>query len=146
MPMLRHLDHMGLVISTRSAEAAACYVEGVRLLLVRSPDAIAALRGAVAADPSLGVALAALAMSRAADESLRRADLDGLLLSGHGSSSATRRERQHVEIIVVALQGDTDRASALGSDHLTEFPDDVLIADLVARRCLVDGDPPKARP
>jgi hypothetical protein len=106
-----------------------------------SPDATPALRAAVAADPSFGVALAALAMSRG-HENLRQADLDELRQSRQGSSRATRRERQHIEIIVTALGGDADRARALGSDHLGEFPGDIVIAHLVARRCLLDDDVP----
>ena len=38
-----------------------------------------------------------------------------------------------MEIIAIAVGGDRERALALGSDHLREFPDDVLVAHLVAR-------------
>jgi hypothetical protein len=45
--------------------------------------------------------------------------------------SSTRRERQHVEIVALALVGDVARAQALRAAHLAEFPDDVLIVHLV---------------
>jgi hypothetical protein len=127
-----YTDHMGLVITTESAAAAGCYAEGVQLLIRSSPKAVALLRAALAADASFGVALAALALSTAdhasADDDLVGA-LERILAR---SSSATRRERQHMEVIAVAVGGDRERARALGYEHLREFPDDVLVAHLVA--------------
>jgi hypothetical protein len=43
---------------------------------------------------------------------------------------ATRRERQHVEIVALAFVGELIRARALRAAHLAEFPDDVLIVHL----------------
>ena len=131
--MLRYTDHMGLVISTRSAEAAAHYAEGVQLLISGSPAVIPVLQAALAADPSLGVVLIAIAMTRFDAAPPTRADLDLLEYALAASSSATRRERQHIEIVMVALHGDLARARALGAGHLTEFPDDALIRHLVGR-------------
>jgi hypothetical protein len=131
--MLRYTDHMGLVISTRSAEAAARYAEGVQLLISGSPAAVPVLQAALAADPSLGVLLVAIAMTRLDAERAHSVDLDVLELALATSSSATRRERQHIEIVMVALRGDIARARALGAEHLTEFPADVLIGHLVGR-------------
>lgn len=48
----------------------------------------------------------------------------------------TRRERQHIEVITLALSGDRDRAAVLGREHLREFPDDVLVAQVLASRGL----------
>ncbi len=120
------------VITTESAEAAALYAEGVRLLIAGSPDAAAVLGATVAADPAFGVALAALALS-----SRDAALLDDVQASVAAPSAATRRERQHVEIVALAVAGDHARACALGSDHLREFPGDLVVAHLVARRCRV---------
>ena len=134
--MLRFVDHAGLVVSTNSAEAAAWYAEGVSLL-VRSPsDAIAALRTALAADPFLGVALAALAVATV--ERSEDVPFDLLEAAVAVSSSATRRERQHIEIVAAALSGDAPRARALSSEHLAEFPSDLLLAGVVARHCPPD--------
>jgi hypothetical protein len=125
---------MGLVISTRSAEAAAHYAEGVRLVISGSPEgAIPVLQAALAADPSLGVVLVAIAMARSDAECAAGVDLDVLELALAPSVSATRRERQHIEIVLIALRGDIARARALGGEHLGEFPDDALIRHLIAR-------------
>ena len=128
-----YTDHMGQVITTESAGAAACYAEGVQLLIRSSPDAVVLLRAAVEADASLGVALAALLLSSSGGAGPDEDLLGALERSLAGSSSATRRERQHMEIIAIAVGGDRERARALGCDHLREFPDDVLVAHLVAR-------------
>ena len=50
-----------------------------------------------------------------------------VLMAAHG---ATRRERQHVEIVALVLVGDVTRARALRAAHLAEFPGDVLIVHL----------------
>ena len=122
---------MGLVITTNSAVAAARYADGVELLLGSSPDASAMLQAAVAADPAFGVALAALAWGSTGQTGTDAALLDALAASVAGSSSVTRRERQHIEIVVTALRGDRERARALGSEHLREFPADALVAHII---------------
>jgi hypothetical protein len=126
-----YTDHLGLVITTNSAAAAACYVDGVELLLSSSPDANAMLRAAVAADPAFGVALAALAWGSAGQAGTDGAPVDALTVHVAGSVSVTRRERQHIEIVVTALRGDPERARALGSEHLREFPADALVAHII---------------
>jgi hypothetical protein len=133
--MPRYTDHMGLVVTTTSAVAAARYADGVELLLLgSSPDAIAVLQGAVAADPAFGVALAALACGSTGQTGADAALVDALAASAAGSSSLTRRERQHIEIVVTALRGDRERARALGSEHLREFPADALVAAIIRNR------------
>ena len=129
-----HTDHMGLALTTTAAEAAARYSAGGQLLVRSSPDAVAVLGAAVAADRSLGVALAALALSAAGKRSPDRVGVDALELGLARSWAATRRERQHIEVVEIALRGDGERARALGHHHLSEFPDDVLIVHLVGRK------------
>jgi hypothetical protein len=130
--MPRHTDHMGLVITTSSATAAARYADGVELLISSSDQAMAVLRAAVAADASLGIAGAALAWCAAGQAGADPTPLDAAELP-MAPARATRRERQHIEIIGTALRGDGERARALGAEHLREFPNDVLIAHLVGR-------------
>ena len=51
-------------------------------------------------------------------------------LASRGSSAAaagTRRERQEVEVVCVAIAGDRARARDLASEHLAEFPADDLV-------------------
>ena len=97
------------------------------------------MRAALAADPSLGVALAALAVATA--ERSEDVPVDLLAAAVATSSSATRRERQHIEIVAAALSGDTQRARALSYEHLAEFPTDLLVASVVARHCPADRPP-----
>jgi hypothetical protein len=123
---------MGLVITTSSAVAAVRYAGGVELLVGSSPDAIAMLLAAVGADPAFGVALAALAWASSEQDGAAAAALDPLARSVAASSSVTRRERQHIEIVLTALRGDRERANGLGSEHLREFPADALIAHIVS--------------
>ena len=121
-----YTDQMGLVITTDSAQAAACYAAGLHLL-ADSREASLMWRAALEVDPSLGVALAALVWSATVDSEARDflAALEDLLA---GPPVTTRRERQHMEIIAIAARGDRDRARALGLDHLREFPEDALVA------------------
>jgi len=124
-----YTDHLGLVITTDSAQAAACYARGLQLL-ADSREAGVMWRAALESDPSLGIALAALVWSATVD------DAPGDLLTAledclAGPPVSTRRERQHMEIIAIAARGDRDRAHALGLDHLREFPEDVLVAHLI---------------
>ena len=43
-----------------------------------------------------------------------------------------RRERQLAQIVQLAVDGATDRASGLSAEHLAEFPGDQLISRLQA--------------
>jgi hypothetical protein len=43
-----------------------------------------------------------------------------------------RRERQLAQIVQLAVDGDTGRASGLTAEHLAEFPDDRLISRVQA--------------
>jgi hypothetical protein len=72
-------------------------------------------------------------MTRFDAEHANSVDLDVLECALAASTPATRRERQHIEIVMIALRGDRARARALGAGHLTEFPDDALIRHLVGR-------------
>jgi hypothetical protein len=135
-----YTDHMGLVLTTDSGQAAACYARGLELL-VTSRDARVMLRAALAADPSLGVALAALVWSATIDSA--PSDLVAALERRLAEPAvATRRERQHMEIVAIAARGDRDRARALGLDHLREFPQDVLVAHLIGGHVTPAGSAP----
>jgi DNA-binding GntR family transcriptional regulator len=119
-------DPMGLPLSTSSAQAAAHYATGARLVVAWPSRARQALEDALVADPTFSLANAALALCAflggARDEALL------ILERVRASVQDTRRERQHVEIITELLSGNGERARALGQDHLREFPGDALIA------------------
>jgi DNA-binding GntR family transcriptional regulator len=44
----------------------------------------------------------------------------------------TREERHHLEIVTLALQGEIARASALAREHLSDHPEDAVVARLLA--------------
>ena len=48
------------------------------------------------------------------------------------SRRLTRGERHHLEIVMLALRGDIARASALAREHLSDYPDDAVVARLLA--------------
>jgi thioredoxin-like negative regulator of GroEL len=119
-------DPTGLPLSTTSAQAAAHYATGTRLLVAQASEARPALEAAIAADPTFSLALAALAVCVFVG-----GDRDGALTILNrmpAAAPATRRERQHLEIVSEVLCGNGERARALGQDHLSEFPDDELVA------------------
>ena len=120
-------DAFGLTLTT-TRSAAAAYRRGVvDLLAGRTSAAERSLTDAVVADPRFALGHAALAATGEGeiDLALERARA----LAG----GASRRERQHVEVIDAAVRGDTGRALALAHDHLTRFPCDVLVLHAVAR-------------
>jgi hypothetical protein len=55
---------------------------------------------------------------------------DAARLASRASAAAVsgpRRDRQEVEVVCLAIAGESERASGLASDHLSEFPDDDLV-------------------
>jgi DNA-binding GntR family transcriptional regulator len=131
--MSPHVDRNGQIVSTQSVAAVARYDEGVERLVGSSPDAIESFRAAVSEDEMFGVALAAMAWSTVifgADNADALRALERYLLR---PATMTRRERQHVEVVALAVRGDVDRARALGRDHVREFPQDAVVACVVCR-------------
>jgi hypothetical protein len=128
-------DFADLVITTDAASAAYAYSRGIQLLITSSVDAEALLRDAVRADPHFALARVALdlavdarGLATAPHERADRADTT--------SVGATRRERQHIEVIRLVLSGNRERAAVLGREHLREFPNDILVAHVLASRGL----------
>ena len=122
-------------LASSRADAVARYRRGVALLRRgRAAQAIAVLRDAAAADGGLAVALAALAVAESAVGCVRwQATID----AASRRRDISRRERQHVAIVALALAGNTSRASALAQEHLHEFPRDDVVA-LVVGEHVVD--------
>lgn len=124
-------DSKGLEISTDLPAAACSYATGLDLLLSSSPDATRALLHATTIDPHFGLAWMALAVATSTDglatEGNRCAERAAANLTG-----STRRERQHIEVIRMLLEGDLRRAAVLGREHLREYPTDLLVAHALA--------------
>ena len=56
------------------------------------------------------------------------------------SPTVSRYERHHAEVVALALDGASARASALALEHLAEFPDEI-VRYAVARWCGTDVTP-----
>ena len=127
-----------LLLST-GPSAASAYRLGVTALLAdRLPEAAAAFRLAVTEDPCFAMGHAGLALVLSLsdpDDAGRNDALDAVERARTCSRRVSRCERHHVEVVALALQRRFARASALGREHLVEFPDDVVVAQVLRRWC-----------
>ncbi len=119
-------DRYDLEVSTRSAEARDLYVDAIDRMLAADGQVGETLERTVEADPDFGLAHAALARehqlygrgkeARAAVETASRL-----------AEGASRRERQHVEIISNLVGGKLGRAMELTREHIADFPRDAFV-------------------
>ncbi|ULX50700.1 hypothetical protein A9P79_01660 [Cupriavidus taiwanensis] len=128
--MARFEDRYGLQLSTTSDVAAARYRTGIDLLLSLWPDAAATLDAAIAADPDFALAYAARARLHAiraeATDAKGKIAVAQELVARHG----TERERSHVEVLRLAIHGQSARALAGALEHADRWPRDILILSL----------------
>ncbi|MGG7518735.1 tetratricopeptide repeat protein [Allorhizobium undicola] len=124
------LDNRGLGLSTSSDLAAEHYRQGVDLLLSAWPGAAEALDAAIAADPDFALAYAARARLHAvrtevasAKSKIGKAEE---LLARHG----TDRERSHVQVLSLAINGQAAKALERALEHADRWPRDILILSL----------------
>lgn len=131
-------DGFGLVLSTDPV-AATSYRRGVHELLGGRPEALLSFARSARHDPSFALATTgiAVATSVAGDDIRWRA----LQRARTTARFATRRERQHVDVVAAALGGDPGAALTLAVDHLEEFPEDALVLSVVSRAVAASGEP-----
>ena len=131
-------DGFGLVLSTDPV-AATSYRRGVHELLAGRPEALLSFARAARHDPSFALATTgiAVATSVVGDGIRWRA----LQRSRTTARFATRRERQHVDIVAAALGDDPGAALALAVEHLHEFPEDAVVLSVVSRAVADSADP-----
>jgi hypothetical protein len=127
---MARLDSRGLPLSTASDLAADRYREGVDLMLSTWPGAAEVLDEAIATDPDFALAHAARARQHAmrsegglAKERIARA---AELVAARG----TERERSHVEILSLAINGRSSEALERVRTHADTWPRDVVILSL----------------
>jgi hypothetical protein len=118
-------DRFDLPVSAASAAAVGEYVAAVDLLLSANVGADARLERALAVDPDFALAHVARARllqlharigeARVAAERARRL-----------ASRLSTRERQHIAVIAVAIEGDAPAALALVREHAADYPRDAL--------------------
>lgn len=127
---MARLDRRGLSISTNADLAAERYRDGVDLLLSAWPGAAEALEAAVATDPDFALAHAA----RARLHAIRAESAEARALIATAADLVTRngtdRERSHVAILSLAINGQAAQALHQALAHADAWPRDVLILSL----------------
>jgi tetratricopeptide (TPR) repeat protein len=119
-------DRYGLVVTTASASALGAYVEAVDLLLAALPGAEEAFGRALTADPRFALAEAGRARTL---QLLARMD-EARAAARHARELAaplSRRERQHVEVLALVVEGQGAAALHAARTHLREFPRDAMV-------------------
>ena len=117
-------DRYGLALSTRSA-AAAAYREGVDLMLSAWPGAEACFERALREDE--GFALAHAALGRFHQMYARGAEARAAIARARETAKgASARERAHVEILGLAVEGASARALEALLRHIDEWPRDAF--------------------
>ena len=123
-----HRDSRDLVLTTGNADAAALFDRAVADYLEYRKSAMAALKGALAADPDFCLAhcfsgyLFMLFGSHAADAKVD----EELAKAEHLAAGATERERSHVAALAAWRHGDCEAANRLWDDILIAYPHDLL--------------------
>ena len=128
---------------TTGPSAARAHRRGVAHLLSGAhEEAVASFREAIAEDPCFAVGHASLAVALATLDDHRSASaLDALGNARRCSRQLSRRERHHVELVLLTLEGRTGHAAALGQEHLSEFPDDEVAGYVLQRWCTAVAEP-----
>jgi hypothetical protein len=127
---MARLDSRGLPISTTSDLAAEHYRKGVDLLLSAWPGAAEALEEAIADDPDFALAHAARARLHAIRAEPAQAKARIAAAAAIVALRGTERERSHVEVLSLAINGQPARALLRAQSHADAWPRDVLILSL----------------
>lgn len=127
---MARLDRRGLPLSTTSDLAAGRYRDGVDLLLSAWPGAAEVLEEAVAADPDFALAHAARARLHAIRAEPAEARARIAAAAGIVARHGTERERSHVEVLSLAINGQPARALERALAHADAWPRDALVLSL----------------
>jgi tetratricopeptide (TPR) repeat protein len=125
-----HEDRYGLPISTGSEVAAVAYRDGLDRILSAWTGAGEALDRALVDDPDFALAY----IARARVHQIYGEAVEARAKAAHARRLAgrtTKRERQHVEIIASAIEGQPKAALVAAEEHLDEFPRDALVFSLL---------------
>jgi tetratricopeptide (TPR) repeat protein len=123
-------DRYDLPLTTGSDCAAALYRDGVDRILSAWYGADDAFDKAIIEDPSF--ALATIARARVHQLNMEIAEARAKAAQARElAATATRRERQHVEILAAAIEGQPKVALTSAEQHLEEFPRDALVLSLL---------------
>jgi tetratricopeptide (TPR) repeat protein len=123
-------DRYDLPLTTVSDRAAAFYRDGVDRILSAWYGADDAFDKAIIEDRSF--ALATIARARVHQLNMETAEARAKAAHARElATTATRRERQHVEILAAAVEGQPKVALTGAEQHLEEFPRDALVFSLL---------------
>ena len=118
-------DRFELPVTCATAAAVEDYGAGVDLLLSAWPGAEARLDRALAADPDF--ALAHIARARLLQLRLKMPDAKKAAARAQSlANRLTARERRHIEVIVLSINGAASDALAMVRAHASEYPRDAL--------------------
>jgi Tfp pilus assembly protein PilF len=123
-------DRYDLPLTTVSDRAAASYRDGVDRILSAWHGAGHAFDRAINEDPDFALAH----IGRARVHQLHMESTEARAEAAHArrlAVTASRRERQHVEILAAAIEGQPKEALASAEQHLDEFPRDALVFALL---------------
>ncbi|WP_419709720.1 tetratricopeptide repeat protein [Pseudomonas sp. NFX224] len=124
------LDRYSLPLSTSSDAAAEHYRGGVDLLLSLWPGAAEALEDAIAADPDFALAHAARARFHAVRAEVTQAKAKIATAVELVERNGTERERSHVNVLSLAINGQAPKALAAALQHADRWPLDIIILGL----------------
>lgn len=120
-------DRYGLPLSTSSETAAAAYRRGVDLMLSAWPGAAEAFDEAIAADPDFALAHIARARMHFIYADARAAHARAAIARELVGRSASAREKSHVEVLALAMEGQSTKSLSLALSHLDEWPRDAMV-------------------
>jgi tetratricopeptide (TPR) repeat protein len=120
-------DRYGLTLSTRSSSACEAYCAAADLILAGNGGEEELLERAIADDPAFALAHAALARSRFLRARIPAARESIALARKHGEQ-ASERERSHVGVLSMPIEGKTAEALEATRTHLGRWPRDAMVA------------------
>src|SRR5262245_34717260 len=123
------VDRSGLALATSSPKAAEAYRAGVDLLLSAWPGAEARLREAIGHDAGFALAHAALARHLQIYGRIAEAK-NALAVARQHGAGASARERAHVHVIGLAIDGQAVKTLEALLAHLEAHPRDALAFSL----------------
>jgi hypothetical protein len=124
--MARH-DRYGLPLTTASDAAAAAYREGVDLMFSAWPGATEAFDAAIAADVDFALAHIARARHRFIHADVKAAQASAATARALVANNGSEREKSHVEILALGMEGQSAKSLNLALAHLEQWPRDAMI-------------------
>jgi hypothetical protein len=127
---MTYLDRYSLPLSTSCEAAAEYYRNGVDLLLSLWPGAAQTLEQAITADPDFALAHAARARFHAVRAEVAQAKTRIAKAVELVERNGTERERSHVNVLSLAINGQAPKALVAALQHTDRWPLDIVILGL----------------